>query len=432
LKKVCIITLGCKLNQFESQALSEKFQKLNYEITNIMEDSEIVVVNTCTVTNKADVKSSQIMKKAKKLGKLVVATGCYATTDINHIEELDYADLVIKNSEKFNIPDLLISLSPDSGKQMISQTEFPIVMKFEQTRAFVKIQDGCDNFCSYCKIPRARGRSRSLDAETVLNYIRELIGNNYKEIVLTGINISDYSEGSDNLTSLMNKILELEGDFRVRLSSLQPDEFDPEWIHFLKNPKFANHFHLSLQSGSRDVLKRMERNYTPEYFLDLIEKIRLKSPDCGISTDIITGFPGETQLEFEETAALVEKARFTRAHIFSYSPRSHTKASKMKDMEGCIKKERAKILEVIGANSAMKFVNERIIGREYRVLIENYESGLLNKYLPVGVTSNGVTPSGYTPNYIKVYSSRSLKENEWALIKPTRFYLNKSVVELVE
>lgn len=413
---VFIETIGCKLNQFESRALAESFLKNNWTVATSLEEADCVVINTCSVTNRADSKSRTVMRKARKLGKKVVATGCYATTDFEELRSGEIADLVVKNESKFRIPQILernLALDERLAATADPQDEFPIVHQFERTRAFVKIQDGCDKFCSYCKIPHARGRSRSLDPVIALDFIRDLLHSGYKEIVLTGVNISDYRFNQTRLYDLVRDTLSLEGDFRIRLSSLQPDEFDERLLEFPGNGKFADHFHLSLQSGSTSVLRRMERNYTADFFLDLTRRIRKLSPECGISTDIIVGFPQESDAEFRETLDLVREAEFTRAHLFSYSPRSHTKSQKMKEIPQDMKKERVKTLEETALASASSFVNRNVIGKKVRVLAESPENG---------------KSTGYSSNYIKVLSGSEMKENEFYTLNADSTATDKGVI----
>ena len=399
MKKVALHTLGCKLNQFESQALAESLRQKGFGITDNPDLSDCVLVNTCSVTNRADVKSRHAMRHAKKNGKTVIATGCYATTDFDTLSGADYADIVVKNDSKFTIPDLLLKRLQllESIPENSLSGEFPLVRQFERTRAFVKIQDGCDKFCSYCKIPHARGRSRSFDPETVCRFVESLAASGYKEIILTGVNISDYRYGEYRLSRLLKDILTLPGDFRVRLSSLQPDEFETEILDYLEHPRIANHLHLSLQSGSSSVLARMDRHYGAGFFLDLVRDIRRKSPDCGLTTDIIVGFPGETDAEFRETLDFVRQAEFTKVHIFPFSPRSHTKAAKLGDTAPDIKKKRVEELNQTAQESSLDFVRKNLLGREYRVLTEAPENGVM---------------TGYTPNYIKAVV-KDAAVNEW-------------------
>ncbi len=433
--KIYIETIGCKLNQFESRAIAENLLLKGYEISNNIDNSDYVIVNTCSVTNNADVKSRQVMRKAKIKGKKVIATGCYATTGFDELNTAEYADIVVKNDSKFNIADL-IELRPEFDKNHPeniicdhninsnndrAERSFPVVKEFERTRAFVKIQDGCDKFCSYCKIPAARGRSRSVEPQAALEFIRNLVKSGYKEIVLTGVNISDYNYSGVMLYDLLKDAILIPGDFRIRLSSLQPDEFDIKLIDLAGKgsaaAKLTPHFHLSVQSGSDSVLKRMNRNYSSKYFLELTKIIRERIPDCGITTDIITGFPEETEEEFLETIDLVKKAFFTRVHIFSYSQRSHTKAALMKDIDGNIKKERYRRLEEAAVESGMEFVKRIILCKKYRVLIETREEGFW---------------TGYTPNYLKIYTKKECRENEFFEVKAGNARVRKGAVELTE
>jgi threonylcarbamoyladenosine tRNA methylthiotransferase MtaB len=382
-KSVYIATLGCKLNRFESDALTESLRASGFDIARKLEDADTVVVNTCTVTNQADARSRGILRKAKRMGKFTVATGCYATADFDELSRSDFADLVLGNTNKFRLAEFLGSAAAET-----MDADFPRITSFERTRAYIKIQDGCGKFCSYCRIPYARGKSRSLAPERILTAARGLIANGYKEIVLTGVNISDYRHGDMRLARLTGSLLDLDGDFRLRLSSLQPDEFEPELIEYLGHPRFTDHFHISLQSGSGGVLERMNRHYTPDYFLGLTARIRDKKPDCGLTTDIIVGFPGETDEEFAETVSLTRAAGFTRAHLFPYSPRKGTRAARMKDVHGNVKSERETRLREIYLDTAKDFIARHVIGKPQRALIENITNG---------------TANGYTSNYLRIF-----------------------------
>jgi len=439
--KVYFETLGCKLNQFETEALINLFKQKGFDIVFDIKECDVVVVNTCTVTTKAETKSFNAIKKAKRENKLVVATGCYATTDYDYLKKDLCVDIVVKNDDKFKIPEVITSkenllrkgfidriepvgvsqgdtpVSPEKG--CIDKIEpFVFVSSFERTRAFIKIQDGCNKFCSYCKIPFARGRSKSLDPEKILSFTEELVKKNYKEIVLTGVNISDYNYNGYKLYNLVKDIIEVDGNFRIRLSSLQPDEFDKKMIDFLNNEKFCPHFHISLQSGSNSVLKRMHRNYTKEYFLELTKQIRMAKKDTGITTDIIVGFPLETDDEFNETLKLVEMVEFSRLHIFAYSKREHTKASLLADLPRETKKMREKILERKFKDVVSDFVRREIIGKPQKILIEEKKDNLY---------------TGYTGNYFKFYTRKdNLCLNNFYSLIPVRFEIKNTSVELYD
>ncbi len=417
--KVYIETIGCKLNQFESQALKENLTSQNFIITDSLDDADCTVINTCSVTGRADKKSIQAMKRAKKMGKIVLATGCYVTTDLDKIKNAGYADYLVRNNEKFSIPEIL-KRSPEPSAEISCSSgtgEFPIVRHFDRTRAFVKIQDGCDKLCTYCKIPRARGKSRCLPADEAAGFARDLVGRGYREIVLTGVNISGYRSGDSSLYELVLKILSIKGDFRVRLSSLQPDEFDPRIIDLLDTGKLSNHFHLSAQSGSGSVLKRMGRFYTPDQFFEIACLIKEKDPSCGITTDIIAGFPGETDIEFDETLKFVDKVGFSRAHIFPYSPRTGTAAFRMNDMPSKIKKERVRVLEESVFQRAAVFAERSVIGRSFPVLLETIENGEW---------------TGYTSNYIRIRTAAKGARNTFVNVVPGGIVKNGVHMELYD
>jgi threonylcarbamoyladenosine tRNA methylthiotransferase MtaB len=417
--KVYVETIGCKLNRFESEALSQNFRASYIDIADRIEEADYIVVNTCSVTGRADIKSIQAMKRAKKLGKKVVATGCYTTTDYDKIKETGIADIIVKNRDKYSIPEIIREKEhmPESYKENTEISEFPIVRHFERTRAFIKIQDGCDKVCTYCKIPAARGRSRSIPAKVAINYAEDLIQRGYREIVFTGVNISEYLSGDVTLYDLVRSIISLKGDFRLRLSSLQPDEFDTRLIGLLDTGKLAAHFHLSLQSGSAGVLERMGRSYSPEFYLCLVEKIRSKDESCGITTDIIAGFPGETEKEFEETLTLVGKAGFTRAHIFPFSPRPRTRAYFMKNLPDKIKRERVSRLEEKVYEEAARFAGRTLLGRPCRALLEKIEDG---KW------------TGYTSNYIRIRTEGAGRPNTMAYLVPSKIIRNGQHLELCD
>ncbi|MGC8764880.1 MAG: tRNA (N(6)-L-threonylcarbamoyladenosine(37)-C(2))-methylthiotransferase MtaB [Brevinematia bacterium] len=417
--KVFLHTIGCKLNQFETEAIAESLKEKGFTITKNLEESDIVIINSCTVTDKADAKSRQTVNKAKKAGKFTVITGCYATTDFDYLRQLNIADMVLKNDAKFSIPDILSShfITGYIDTSKLKKTKFPQISFFERTRAFVKIQDGCNKFCSYCKVPFARGISESLNAYNIIESVNALIKNGYKEIVLTGVNISAYNEKNCSLFDLVCHILKIKGEFRIRLSSLQPDEFDIRFIELLDNEKFSPHFHLSLQSGSDSVLKRMNRNYTSQEFVEICNKISAKKNSCGITTDIIVGFPLETDEEFKETLEILSKVNLTRLHIFPYSRRKNTKAASLKDMPYKIKKEREKKIIEEFTKRVKNFIEREILGKPQIVLIEQKEGELF---------------TGYTGNYFKIYSKKNLKENQFFSLTPLSYRIKNTEVELFD
>jgi len=411
-RKIHIISLGCKLNAFEGDAIAEKLSQQGNIICKTQEEADIIIVNTCTVTSKADDKGKKYMRRAKRLGKKVIATGCYATTDGMELAEESYIDLILRNEQKFSVNDFLPLL--DLKTKLVSgldDTEFPEVSGFERTRAFLKIQDGCDKFCSFCKIPFARGRSRSQDPQKILQAFLLLIKTGYKEIVLTGINLSDYHSSIGYLADLLQLLLSQEGNFRIRLSSLQPDEISDDLIECFKNPKMAIHVHLSVQSGSDEILKKMFRHYDKKDFLNLVEKIRKIRPDMGITTDIIVGFPSETDLNFEETLDLIRKVRFSRVHVFPYSRREGTTAARYLDLPMQVKRAREKKFQEIHHIYAIKFAKENCINKTYTVLTESAKNGIRE---------------AYTENYIRVHlKEEDTETNQFIKITPKDITIDK-------
>ncbi|MCX7883167.1 MAG: tRNA (N(6)-L-threonylcarbamoyladenosine(37)-C(2))-methylthiotransferase MtaB [Brevinematales bacterium] len=407
--KVALITVGCKLNQCESSALSQRLKESGLEVVHEMEEADLVIVNTCTVTNTADSKSRSYMKQAKKLGKRVVVTGCYATTDGEEIQRRGLADMVVPNEEKFTLPSLLL-------ESFVGEKEdFPLVVEYERTRAYVKIQDGCNRFCSYCKIPYGRGRSRSLVAEEVIRRAKNLVERGYREIVLTGVNISDYKDGEKGLSALVQELVALSGEYRVRLSSLQPDQWEDGLLEVLSHPKMTPHLHLSLQSGSDTVLERMRRRYRVEDFRQLCARIRETRQDVSLTTDIIVGFPGETDEEFEQTKRLVQHVAFSRVHLFSYSPRAGTWAATQKQLSEEVKKARLHDLERVVLSTAEKWVKDTLLGREATVLVEEHD---------------GEFSYGYTEHYLYTKIQGVFAPNTFVSVVPCDTWVYQGAISL--
>ncbi|MGL4676747.1 MAG: tRNA (N(6)-L-threonylcarbamoyladenosine(37)-C(2))-methylthiotransferase MtaB [Brevinema sp.] len=412
LYKIHMINMGCKLNAFEGEAILNELKEKGHTICTTQDNAEIIIINTCTVTAKADNKGRKYMQRAKKQGKKVIATGCYATTDGLELAEENYIDLILRNEQKFSIHDYLPLL--ELGTKIAEGqdiSEFPEVSGFERTRAFLKIQDGCDKFCSFCKIPFARGRSRSQDPKKIRSTFQTLLDANYKEIVLTGINISDYQSPEGYLGTLVQSLLAFEGDFRLRLSSLQPDEFDPILLECLSHPKMCPHFHLSIQSGSDTVLRRMFRHYTHHDFLALIKNIRNIRPDTGITTDIIVGFPKESNEEFQETLDMVRQAEFSRVHIFPYSQRQGTTAARIEDFSPLIKKEREHRLRIVCQETALAFTQKYCLGKKYQALTE---------------TAKNKKREAYTENYIRIHFPEATTDtNQFIPITPSNVRIDQ-------
>jgi len=388
--KFSVINLGCRSNYFDGELLAQKLTEKGY--TRVQEQADIYIINTCTVTSEADRSSRQFIYRAKRENPkaIVVATGCYAQTNPQALARLKEVDLVVGNSHKDQLVEILEDYLQGRGERVFvdnifkdSQVKnFDLVVFFERVRPFIKVQEGCNNFCTFCVIPYARGKLRSVPMEKVLEQVRSLAESGFKEIVLTGTQLTQY--GWDLNTSLYQLLLEL-GRIKdvelFRLSSLYPSEIDQKLLDLItQEERIAPHFHLSLQSGSNRILKLMERDYTVEDYIKLVETIVQRRPISAIGTDIIVGFPTETEEDFEETYKLVQNLPFAYLHVFSYSDRPHTKASKMfPKVEERFKKERVRLLKALDQKkredfkASMKGKTLRaIILEEGRALTENY------------------------------------------------------------
>ena len=403
MKKVAFYTLGCKVNQYETEAILEMFRNDGYEIVDFEDVADVYVINTCTVTNLSDRKSRQMIRRAKKNNKdsIVVAVGCYAQTSPDEVLSISEVNLVIGTKDKAKILENIRMIEAGKNKvnlvQDIMKTrefeELGLEVYKERTRAFIKIQEGCSQFCSYCIIPYARGPIRSRPVEYVLSEVNKLALNGYKEIVLTGIHIASYGKDIKN-TSLMDiikKVHEIEGVERIRLGSIEPTTITPEFVSEISNlVKVCPHFHISLQSGCDSTLKRMNRKYTTEEYRKSVELLRRNIKDVSITTDVMVGFPGETDSEFNETVKFLDEISFSAMHVFKYSQRKGTPAAEFSGQVSPGKKdERSNILIELSSKKTKEF-NKRFIGRIMKVLFEQ------------DVKSEDGTIEGLTPNYIRV------------------------------
>lgn len=403
MKKVAFHTIGCKVNQYETEAMKELFEKSGYKVVDEEDIADVYVINTCTITNLGDRKSRKYMRRAKSINpeSIVAVVGCYAQTAPTEVMEIEEVDLVIGTKDRNRIVELSEQVAQERRKinivsNIMDQHDFEemnISNVHGKTRAFLKIQEGCNQFCSYCIIPYARGPIRSRDIDNIYSEAKKLIMNGFKEIVLTGIHVASYGKdlGDLRLIDVIEKVHEINGIERIRLSSIEPTIMTREFLdRLIKLPKVCDHFHLSLQSGSNTVLKRMNRKYTTEEYRNIVNLIREYMPNVGITTDIIVGFPGETEEEFNETCRFVEAIGFSKIHVFPYSPRAGTPAAKRKDqISGDIKHNRSKRLIKIGEETAKKFMKS-FIEETKDVLFE--EQSKRNK--------NFI--EGYTTNYIRV------------------------------
>ncbi len=437
MKTVAFHTLGCKVNTYETEAMQQLMEAAGYSCVEFGERADVYIINTCSVTNIADRKSRQMLHRARKMNEdaIVVAAGCYVESAKNKIDEDLSIDIIVGNNNKNEIVNIINEYLKDKIKNKFiidinketEYEEFNISKINDHTRAFIKVQDGCNQFCSYCIIPFTRGRVRSRKMENIIDEVKNLSASGYKEIVLTGIHLSSYgvdfldesynkrmekltqTEESDEefvtkneLLCLIENIANIEGIERVRIGSLEPRIIQENFIKSLsKIDKFCPHFHLSLQSGCDKTLKSMNRKYTADEFYEGVKLIRKYFDSPAITTDIIVGFPGETNTDFEESRAFVEKVKFYETHIFPYSIREGTKAANMQQVDGNEKVQRANILNEINLKNQKEFRALRI-GKEDELLCEEI-------FVKDGVEYF----TGYTKEYVKIAVLKSnLKTND--------------------
>ena len=411
-KTVSFYTLGCKVNQYETNAMEQQFIKNNYEIVENTQKADIYVINTCTVTNMAERKSRQMLRRVKEINPsaVLVVCGCYAQVAKNELEQIPEIDIILGINEKNEIVQIVENYMEKMAEQDKRSQEAEIddvskqkefldfgdVTYTEKNRAVVKVQDGCNMFCSYCIIPYARGRIRSRKIESVVSEIEKIAKEEIKEVVITGIHVASYGKDFDNentskkirLIDLLEAINKIDGIDRIRLSSLEPTIVDEKFATRLsKLDKICDHFHLSLQSGCDETLKRMNRKYTTQIYRDAVATLRKYYPEASFTTDVIVGFPSETDEEFAKTYEFLKEIDFYRLHVFKYSPRRGTVAEKMPNqIDGNKKEERSnKLIEL--SNSMENKHNQSYIGKTVKVLFEEFEDGFFK---------------GHTTNYMMV------------------------------
>ena len=401
-KKVAFCSLGCKVNQYETNAMAQKFIEHGYEVVEFDEYADVYIVNTCTVTNVADRKSRQMLRRAKEINKdaTLVACGCYAQVAKDELKKIPEIDLIIGNNEKNDIIQIVENHIAQKGAEdlvsdvmyKLDYVELGTTTYTEKTRAVIKVQDGCDRFCSYCLIPYARGHIRSRKIENVIEEIKKVVEEGINEVVITGIHIASYGrdfKGENiGLIDLLEEINKIQGLHRIRLGSIEPTIITDEFVErSSKLDKICDHFHLSLQSGCTETLKRMNRRYTTEEFKAVTKRLRAKFPNAALTTDIIVGFPGETDDEFNTTYEFLKEIAFYKMHIFKYSQRKGTKAAVMPNqVDGKIKEERSKKLIELSNENEYNY-NKKYIGKQVEVLFEEREGEYLK---------------GHTTNYIVV------------------------------
>ena len=382
-KKVALHNLGCKVNAYEVEAMQQLLENAGYETVPFEEGADVYVINTCTVTNIADRKSRQMLHKAKKMNPdaIVVATGCYAQADTEKLKEDTAVDLILGNNQKTQIVEALEEYEKEHAKQVqvieINHTkEYEELSISEHVRAYIKVQDGCNQFCTYCIIPFARGRVRSRKIEEVLSEVETLAAKGYKEVVLTGIHLSSYGvdfpkEERESLLSLIQAVSRVEGISRIRLGSLEPRIITEEFLEgIVKTGKVCPHFHLSLQSGCNKTLKNMNRRYSAQEYAEKCELIRKFYPAPALTTDVIVGFPQETEEDFEESYEFVKKIHFYETHIFKYSRRHGTKAASMDgQLTEAAKAQRSDRMLELHEIRAREY-EEAMIGKKMELLLE--------------------------------------------------------------
>lgn len=401
IKKVAFCSLGCKVNQYETNAMAQKFIENGYEVVEFDEFADVYIVNTCTVTNVADRKSRQMLRRAKEINNksILVACGCYAQVAKEELKKIEEIDLIIGNNEKKDIISIIENHIGENGtEEQVSDVmykceyvELGSTTYTEKTRAVIKVQDGCDRFCSYCLIPFARGHIRSRKIENVIDEVKKIVDEGIKEIIITGIHVASYGrdfKDGTSLIDLLEEINKIKNLHRIRLSSIEPVIITDEFVQRLsKLDKICDHFHLSLQSGCTETLKRMNRRYTADEFEQATKRLRAKFPNASLTTDVIVGFPGETENEFNETFEFLKNIKFYQMHVFKYSPRKGTKAAVMPNqIDGKIKEERSKKLIELSHENEL-YYNTSNIGKDVDVLFEERDGEYIK---------------GHTTNYIVV------------------------------
>lgn len=402
MKKVSFLTLGCKVNQYETEAMMELFEEKGYEVTNTEENADIFIINTCTVTNLSARKSRQYISRARHINPqaIIAVVGCYSQTSPEEVENLDGVDIVIGTDNKKDIVKLCEEVY--SSNKKINTVKDDVSKDFEElsinnqegmTRAYIKIQDGCNQFCSYCIIPFARGRIRSRSLDSIYREANRLGDAGYKEIVLTGIHVASYGLDMDENIGLIDAIrtvAKIDSIERIRLSSIEPRIITREFLEEIKSiGKVCDHFHMSLQSGSDKILKLMNRKYNTEEYYEKVKLLREYLPKVGLTTDVIVGFPEETDEDFLDTCKFVEKVGFSKIHVFKYSPRKGTKAAKMKQIDGNIKKDRSNKLIKISDKLTKEFIENQFNNNLEVLFEEQTEEDIMH---------------GYSSNYIRVES----------------------------
>lgn len=403
-KKVALMTLGCKVNKYESEAIEELFLQENYQVVPFTDLADVYIINTCTVTAMSDKKSRQMIRRTKKINpnSIVVVMGCYSQKNPQEVLAIDEVNIVLGTNQRAMVIQEVKSATSADKKIIVDDImkirdfeEMQISHVSDRTRALIKIQDGCDRFCSYCIIPFTRGPVRSRKLENILEEVQRLSDNGYKEIVLTGIHVASYGKDiGGNLADVIVEIQKIDGIERIRTSSVEPIIISREFMDKVSNcSKFCPHFHLSMQSGSDSVLKRMNRRYDTREYKNAVELIREYYPAASVTTDVIVGFPEETEEEFLETKDFLEKIKLYETHVFKYSPREGTKAALMDDQISPDEKSIRSDMLIRLSDKNKKEYQQNTIGKELEVLFEasdeKYYYGHTKNYIKVAVLNKG-------------------------------------------
>lgn len=411
--KVGILSLGCKVNMYESEFVSNLLSKAGYEISSFNDVCDIYIINTCTVTNTSDIKSRKMIRKAikKNPNAIVIAMGCFI--EANKDVDIPGLDIIIGNKDKSKIVEIIDEYinKKNTIKRLYNDKKYIFEDMYidnfpGRTRAFVKIQDGCENFCTYCIIPFVRGKCRSKEESKVVEEVKALVNNGYKEVVLTGIHTGSYGVDLDtSFADLLEKLVKIKGLERLRISSIETTELNEDVLKVLRNSSvIVDHLHIPIQSGSNEILKLMNRKYNLDFFTKKIEEIRSIRPNISITTDIIVGFPSETEELFNESIDTVKKINFSKLHVFPYSEREGTKSMEIPNhIRGDIKKARARKMLEVSKELEINYMN-KYLNKEVEILVEEYKDG---------------ASFGHTGNYLYVKVNKKLKHNDLVKVKIT-------------
>lgn len=434
--KIAFKTLGCRVNLYETDALASQFKEAGYDVVESDENADIYVVNTCTVTNQSDQKCRQAINQIRRFHPtaIIAAMGCMVNHRKQEMLDSGVIDYAIDNERKYALFSIIDSrmkgetVDPEGfDKDLFSYR--PAYSTFH-TRSLIKIHDGCNNFCSYCIIPNVRGRATSRPADEIYENIRNVVAHGFKEVVLTGVNMGRYKYQDVDFEHLIENILKIEGDYRVRISSIEPDNFSDRFLSLFENPKLAPHMHICLQSGAENTLKEMHRHYTAAQFKEMCDRIKSAIPDFNITTDVIVGFPGESESDFAESAELCKSIGFSHIHTFKYSVRTGTKAATMPNqVPESVKTERSAVIRQISAENKLKYFNQ-MLGKPQKMLIERVMAdgtarGYGENYIPLRLKANNLEKN----TFVNVVLSDIINKGDNSEMVAALCHFERNVVE---